>query len=215
MKGILFRPKMIQAVVNGSKSQTRRVIRPQPFLVGTNRWHWLPCKNTQIHWTEIYDMEAIIKYAPYQVGGIVYIKEAYKVIGTSTLRQGDRTVKEAGVDYKDGSRIDKVCPLHILADQQWHSPMMMPEWAARYFILIKDVRAERLQEITEEDAEAEGIYSNSIYGDFGFHWESKDSGYETAKTAYRVLWNSINAKYPWESNPWCFRYEFELKEKEK
>ena len=140
----------------------------------------------------------------YHVSETVYIKEAYKVIGTVALRQGDKTVKEAGVDYKDGSRIDKVCPLHILADQQWHSPMMMPEWAARHFIKIIGVREERLGAITEDDAEAEGVNQEYIFK-HGLYIEDG----KTYRRGYRHLWNSINPKYPWESNPWVFAYTFQ------
>ena len=88
------------------------------------------------------------------------------------------------------------------------STLFMPEWAARHFITITDVRAERLQEITEEDAIAEGIEE----------WEGMFKEYNKPNSnpgwtrnpllSYHTLWNSINPKYPWESNPWVFPYTF-------
>ena len=73
--------------------------------------------------------------------------------------------------------------------------MMMPAWAARHFIKILSIRAERLQEITDKNADAEGFY------------DSQDSVRSTVR--FMDFWDSINKDYPFESNPWVFRYEFE------
>ncbi|GAH06107.1 unnamed protein product, partial [marine sediment metagenome] len=87
---------------------------------------------------------------------------------------------------------------------KWRSPMMMPEWAARYFITITDVRAERLKEITKDGAKAEGAMYLQSYG-----YEPIDG----FRGWFRIVWNSINKDYPWESNPWDFAYTFRLKER--
>jgi hypothetical protein len=164
MKGILFRADSIKAIVEGRKTVTRRVIKPQP-------------PNTAI----MADSEDI--KSRYQVGDVVYIKEAYwKDIDGSLF------------DYADAPRelIPDFCTLV--------SPLFMPEWAARYFIRIKDVRAERLQDIltTAKDVFLEGLpdeYAECAFG-FALDW-------------FKGLWDSIHKDYPWEANPWVFRYEFE------
>lgn len=95
----------------------------------------------------------------------------------------------------------------MLGDGQTLSSMFMPAVYARRFYKIIEIRAERLQEISEEDAEAEGIQ---------FMREIPDADETlTAKTLYEILWDSINAKphgkrkaYPWKSNPWVWCLSF-------
>ena len=82
----------------------------------------------------------------------------------------------------------------------------MPRWAARLFLTVKSVRAERLQEITEEDVIAEGVKCRCDVGQSEY-----DCCDLSAIDHFSSLWDTINAKrgYPWESNPWVWRIEFE------
>jgi len=79
--------------------------------------------------------------------------------------------------------------------------MFMPRWASRITLEITGIRVERLQEITEEDAIAEGIIETS---------HALPGGKLTAYGEYMLLWDALNAKrgYPWESNPWVWVIEF-------
>ncbi len=165
MKGILFKPDMIKAIIEGRKTQTRRVIKPQPFLGD-----------------KFQNYEPLVGKPRYQVGEVVYIKEA----GVWDERVRLFAYKANMPDLT----------------AKWQSPRFMPAWAARYFIQITDVRAERLQEITEEDAIAEGCPSALV----------------TLATVpmvewYKHLWDSINPKYPWSSNPWVWVISFKKVEK--
>jgi len=139
MKSILFKPEMIKAIVEGRKTVTRRVIKPQPELDIINRWKWYPDKNTEISWKEIYNQKMLTDYARYQVDEVVYIKEAW---------------------YQDpgGAIWYKLNPPGFLSDcDYWKSPLFMPAWAARYFIKITDVGTERLQlPLTPDELEREG-----------------------------------------------------------
>jgi len=121
----------------------------------------------------------------YQVGETVYIKETYWVDN-----EGDVFYIADWITPKG----EVIQPRY----GKWHSPMRIPERYARYFITITDVRAERLQEITEEDAKAEGILPDCA---------------DNPVEQFAQLWNSINKDYPFESNPWVFVYTFELKRK--
>jgi hypothetical protein len=134
--------------------------------------------------------------------GIVYIKEAW-----ATEKQYDSLKpRDLPSDAKIFYLLDGFDPQTM---GRKRSPLHLPARFARDFIKILSVRPERLQEITEEDCITEGIYSNSIYKDVCFHWEKKDCGYETSRTAYHVLWNTINKPpYDWESNPWVWVYTF-------
>ena len=106
----------------------------------------------------------------------------------------------------------------------WKPSIFMPKEAARIFLKVTNVRVEKLQDISEEDAIAEGIAVSSKVGSDG-HYYYKDYndttdwpevGWMHASTSFQTLWQSINAKkYPWESNPWVWVYDFERIEKPK
>ena len=205
MKGILFKPDMIQAIIEGRKTQTRRVIKPQPPFWAERgvqnqfgRWDFGGHTATQ--------HKISCGYEPrYHIGETVYIKEAWaEWLGTSEhLNKGVISEQEAqeGIIYKS-DRTDWNDLLNNNGNP-WEikSTLFMPEWAARYFIVIEQVRAERVQEITEEDAVKEGLLP-----------AIKEWAGDSAKYRYADLWDSINPKYPWGSNPWVFPYTFSLKE---
>ncbi len=247
MKGILFKPDMIKAIVEGRKTQTRRLdglkdINKEPDA-------WKPCGDNG-EWTFTVDgkyrqflhtpiLEGFNNLrAPkprYQVGDVVYIKEAWRI------GAWNEDMPAIAVDYKldnfareewltapedydfeklwiecsdeasdAGKEFDGEGQYHWNPGEspcRWRSPLFMPEWAARYFIQITDVRPERLQEITEEDAMAEGcslMVGVTAGGGMGL---------ASAKYAYMKLWDSINPKYPWASNPWIWVYTFKKVEK--
>lgn len=104
-------------------------------------------------------------------------------------------------------RADGERPHSILT---WRSPMCMPRWASRLTLIVTEVRVQRLQEISEEDARAEGV---SPLPSGRYHCGYDEEGEITCKspvTAYGWLWNSLNAKrgYLWESNPWVCALTF-------
>ena len=209
MKGILFTPDNIRAIAEGRKTVTRRVIKP------TRATEWLLCGD----WADDYIKDPgndLIKSARYQVSEVVYIKEAHYAYGHWTQ------FNEEGKSHWEFFR-DKETPIHF-ADTEWthaltkpsnkegwykRSPLFLEEKFARYFIKILDVRHERLQEITEENAVAEGIVP--VWAD-GTPIRHDGTG-AICIEAYTKLWDSINPKYPWSSNPWVWRYEFEKVEK--
>ncbi len=104
---------------------------------------------------------------------------------------------------------------------KWKPSIFMPKEAARLFISIDEVRAERLQDISERDAKAERAKPlqkiNSLSG-----LASLDAGieeHERYKAGFRILWDSINGKpknnkpdVSWRANPWVFAYTFSIKE---
>ena len=233
MKGILFKPWKIKAIAEDDREwMTRRLGGLKEINKTPDKWIWNQWQESQA-WCSRFDTfwfddskgridAPRIGVKPrYQVGEVVYIKEAYGDLGwfdkgIITHKLTDKKGIEhdiiypsdnpdfewrgdsGGVEYrKDGSE-----------RSYWKSPMMMPEWAARYFIKITDIRAERLQEITEEDARAEGVKLLGYTTQFG-----RLLGKNTYRWSFEQLWDSINPKYPWESNPWVFVYSFKKAEK--
>ena len=188
MKGILFKPWKIKAIAESSPDmewQTRRLIKPQPTHFHYNSDGQYPCTKEGE------------QFKPrYQVGEVCYIKEAW---WTSDPTDGDIYYKVA---WPEG------LPVNMIAENgEWRSPLFMPAWAARYFIQITAVRAERLQEITGEDCVSEGVVlPYRVFGD-------GDSDYydgigESYVHHFSALWDSINPKNLWVNNDWVWVYTF-------
>ena len=195
MKGILFKPDMIKAIVDGRKTQTRRKANlPSNICVNDSGVYTLSWDNeNECNWRRDY-------YPRYQVGETVYVKEAIaKIPKVFDEVSGYHT---EAVYKRDNSLVVGVSWVwkHDIL-----SPMFLPESLARTFLKIVDVRAERLQCITEEDAEAEGVPQFEP-GDFPV----SGATYGIYKERFYQLWDSLNAKrgYGWEVNPWVWRYEF-------
>lgn len=155
MKGILFKPEMHVAIRQDIKRVTRRVIDPQPvpYEVGEGR-----DKGWGLTWKKKCGGGAdwLAKYARYKAGETYYVKEAHAFVSgfDNYLTRG--IPKNASVVYRYDPET-YVPEIHSTMQWgKWRSPLFLPEWAARTFIRITDVRAERLQSITEEDAKAEG-----------------------------------------------------------
>lgn len=100
---------------------------------------------------------------------------------------------------------------------KWRPSIHMPRWASRLTLTVTEVRVERLQDISEADAIAEGIGRDMIPdglipgGNTGFGF-ADCSGFDTAKSAYAVLWDSINGPGSWASDPWVVAVSFEVRQ---
>ncbi len=213
MKGILFKPDMIKAIVEGRKTQTRRVIKPQPYVEETTPsslqtmgdWNLLIQIEKNLQCEEYFAWSTFCREnARYQVGEVVYIKEAF------WEDSGDIYFK------MDFPNFPNDMPTNMFFEKgKWKSPLFLPEIFARDFLQIVDVRAERLQEITEIDAIAEGIqvmqgtHQSFARNTFGRLELTGAPEPYTARYHYEALWDSINKEYPWASNCWVWRYEFE------
>lgn len=193
MKGILFTPKNIKAVMEGRKTQTRRLIK----LEGYDGDEYYEASDG-LQWP-------VVAFARYHTGETVYVKEmwATEAMFNKMTARGIEKTKLATVplwyriaDYQI-DRLDQT-------QGRWRSPLFMPEWAARTFLKIKDVRPERLQEITRDDALAEGVQQDPL--------DDPDP-----VVCYSQLWDSINRKpgTRWADNAWVWRYVFAKTEKVK
>jgi len=187
MKGILFKPDNIKAIVEGRKTQTRRRVN-----IDSLGWIYKGIFYGMAEFDHKDSNERISIRPRYQVGETVYIKEAWSSYGVPPNEKAF---------YKDEKGLD-------IKAVGWHTPLFMPEWAARYFITITDIRAEKLQSITEEDAKAEGAPEIfTIDNDQLLYPDVR--GY---RRGFLFLWNCINKDYQWESNLWVWVYGFKLNE---
>lgn len=213
---ILFSAPMVRALLNGSKTQTRRVLKPQPSDDLDN----------------LGDGETVLDMATgkpvnlrFEVGDRLWVRETWYC------------------DHIDCQRGPYLCPenmtltqlvedgwLHFRATDEpniweagqpkWRTPLHLPRWASRLTLTVTDVRVERLQDCSEADAIAEGInppthkvengnnvdlYTDYLQGD----------GYSTCHPvdSYRTLWNSINGAGAWEQNPWVVAISFTVEKR--
>nr|DAU98204.1 MAG TPA: ASCH domain protein [Caudoviricetes sp.] len=188
MKPILFNTDMVKAILDGRKSCTRRVVKPQP--------------------TARYGTQCI--KPPYQQGDILYIRETWERFECWNC-DGD----ERGNCPKEPKKsvLDKACGCYmyratdeISGDAKWHPSLHMPKEAARIFLRVTNVRVERLRDITVEDALAEGMDKY-----IRLNGELDEN---SIITSFIGVWNSTIKKsnldsYGWNANPWVWVIEFE------
>jgi len=207
MKGICFIEPMFNKVPTLEKLQTRRIITPQPDGRGF--------RTTNIMFEDWHGREIRPKY---KVGETVYLKEpyaetcdeygtpiiAYKFGGKPRLKLPDSLGCEMDTDW---------CIDNYPACGEWKNKLFMPQWAARYFIEITAVRAERLQDISKDDCLKEGIISR-VTADYPYELIYQipeiPNYYATARRAYASLINRINGKGTWERNPFVWVYDFKF-----
>lgn len=214
---ILFKGEMIRAILDDRKRQTRRVMRPQPEPKGSSieypddgYYAWcdiedierILCKDPKSHWH--------MEKCPYgRPGDHLYVKETWAAIWPDV---DPVPLEECKIEYRadtadpypggwpeEEARGNDEAP-------RWRSSLFMPKWAARLWLLNKRVRVERVQDISEEDAIAEGVgglpdnrlrlphnrlyecYTPKEKGDYSHR------AMLTAVSSFKTLWDSINAR---------------------
>lgn len=213
MKPILFNTEMVRAILDGRKTCTRRIVKPQQ-LVGLlpeeKKFMFKPYCNM----TDIELINTAYK-APYQTGDILYVRETWEHFECCCC-EGD----EHGNCYREPQQsvLNKSCGCYmyratdeIYGDAKWHPSIHMPKEAARIWLKVTDVRVERLQEITEEEAGAEGAVDNR---GFIHSYDNEYTHIHTAREDFAEIWNNTVKKsdfdrYGWDANPWVWVIEFE------
>lgn len=192
---ILFSGPMVRAILDGRKTQTRRVVNHPPFEATD----------------EGIDVEYAIGYlrCPYgQPGDLLWVKE------NCWLPPVD--ARHMGVQYDaDATAADLRNAKRDLIPLGWRhtSSLMTPRWASRLLLRVTEVRVERLWEITQEDAIAEGIERiGDRFKGYMRLFTGEEYNPALPKTSFAQLWETINAKrgYGWDSNPWVWVLSFEV-----
>jgi len=195
---IIFTAESIRAILDDRKTQTRRVAKlPSEWHRGYGAFENNPHGDEEIIIYGECDTKSM--YCPYgSVGDTLWVRETWRM-ETFTVDHTCRTDSRLRYKAEDERIFDVYGQVKLY---KWKSPIHMPKQFARVFLEITGIRVERVQDISEEDAKAEGV------GRF----EGRDT-YSYAVT-FSSLWNSLNAKrgYPWESNPWNWVIEFKKKE---
>jgi hypothetical protein len=179
---ILFSSEMVKAILSGAKTQTRRIMKPQPQeFANPPYWRWSNGSKLGPFAVASGDRPSIFgRWVP---GERLWVREAWRT---------DRCY-----DHLKPSALNPKCPIYygskIIAGYHKARPSIhMPRWASRLTLEITDVRVERIQEITAEDAIAEGRSLN----------HDDPSGY------FPETWNKINGPGAWERNDFCWCITF-------
>ena len=196
VKPILFSAPMVRALLDRRKSQTRRALRPQPSrpVFGDGYWY-----DADACGRDILDGEPPI--TRYAVGDLLWCREAWAKVGD----EPDDIHACPDMRVHTYYRADAVDP----ELRRWRPSIFMPRWASRLTLEVSEVRVERLQDISEADAPAEGIEKDFAVGlrdVWGWHDylrgdELPKRYYADPRESFRSLWVSINGADAWEANP--------------
>jgi hypothetical protein len=201
---IIFSTEMVKAILAGRKTQTRRVVKPQPADVENDAWR-AEFFNDLI--TKGHDIGC-----PYgQVGDRLWVREAFWI--EHDADSDDTKCWDCGINIAEDNWAEVwYCATDREPDEMTcrfyskHPSIHMPRWASRITLEITEVRVERLQEISEEDAKTEGITISERTG----LYQPRNCAY--AVWSFRELWDSINVKrgYGWDTNPWVWVISFQV-----
>lgn len=216
---IRFSDTEVRAILEGRKTQTRRVISPQPEKspVRTYKWKWTPKANNSVSWNGPVKIDCQhcsfwVKHCPHgAVGDRLWVREKW-------YPAFKRTDTSSGVVFPFESGGVQA------ANQGWNPPrwkpsIHMPRWASRITLEITGVRVERLQEISEWDVAAEGTpgmicgryqckHCNGDGSRLGVTCSDCKGTGDDALSYWMDLWKSINGPESWSANPWVWVIEF-------
>ena len=232
---ILFNTEMVRAILDGRKTCTRRLVKPQPksklcyTFAGSDSDTWgYPNRTAHEIWGEEFKLpnditeEELSKQwnPPYQTDDILYVRETwqcwrahrYEATADIRFRAGgdDVRLQFANGNTDSINRLDYDTFVHkwFSHNGEWKPSLFMPKEAARIWLNVTDVRVERLRDITPEQIGREGVeveYPHVLNG-------------EEKRYAFSTLWNSTIKKsnlnrYGWDANPWVWVIEFEWRDK--
>ena len=208
-KPILFNTKMVRAILDGRKTVTRRVVKPQPTKP---RW------NT-IGWVGWDDGHGYRMKQPYKPDDILCVRETWRVEKANRYRAealiyyqagGASTIRFPNGNTDNPNRVeydDFITKWHT--DGKWHPSIHMPKEAARIFMRVTDVRVERLQDITVDDCDAEGVELCRSPLDGSLQY---DPALDFMRIWDSTIKSSDRDKYGWDANPYVWVISFERAE---
>lgn len=186
---ILFSGPMVRALLDDSKTQTRRIVN----LTDSGR---VKAAGSTRNW-HLEDPNAVLACPYGQPGDRLWVREAWRASSAHNHLAPSKIPVGDSVEYlADPERI---------VTGKGRPSIVMPRWASRITLEITAVRVERLQEINSHDAIAEGI---RLSRDECYYGSQNFMGHQTAASAYAELWESINGPGSWDANPFVWVVEF-------
>ncbi|WP_285212707.1 hypothetical protein [Klebsiella quasipneumoniae] len=220
-RGMIFNAEMVRALLSGRKTQTRRIMKVQPesnqlgLLLITDstkhsdigKYHWAESNATGNH------VRSKLFLCPFgAVGDRIWVREGFFPAPLEMQSEPPRKTMW-NIAYRDGMQMEKLAPAEynptIYNYERWTPSIHMPRWASRILLEITNVRVERLNAISEEDARAEGIIDGGCLN----CGEPEPCGCANpepdATDAFAYLWQSIYGQESWNANPWVWVISFE------
>lgn len=187
-KPIIFSTESVRAILEGRKTQTRRVVFKDGDDINHNPW-W--CSGS--HWQ---DGDELMK-CPWKKGQRLWVRE--------TWAEDTPEPKEAyPCDLEVVYRADGDCQ-----DMWWRSPIHMPRWASRITLEVTEVRVERLQKIGKDGRKSHDVLAEGVTRQEIDHQQKFFHPDDSPAIAFAAKWNAINGKkHPWASNPWVWVIAF-------
>ncbi|MEA5436464.1 hypothetical protein [Klebsiella variicola] len=222
-RGMIFNAEMVRAILDGRKTQTRRIMKVQPesnqlgLLLITDstkhsdigKYHWAESNATGNH------VRSKLFSCPFgAVGDRIWVRETWSS-DFANYYPNDRVWYAADnnrrldIEVVDGVRGIYSPESDVHVPFRWQPSIHMPRWASRILLEITDVRVERLNAISEQDARAEGIIDGGCLN----CGEPEPCGCANpepdATDAFAYLWQSIYGQENWNANPWVWVISFE------
>lgn len=210
---ILFSAPMVRALLAGTKTQTRRGLSLRGYKdftefqqSDTQGYHWA-FRRTDMCWAELRH-EELLALLPWKVGDRLWVKETWSHTGTGVWATKD-------VHNAQGGEV-----IYRATDDRpgagWFPSIFMFRKLSRLTLTVTDVRVERLKDISDDDALAEGIYFDEIgytAGHMGGIGGCNQEWSATPEIAYANLWRLINGRESWDQNPWVVALTFEVEQR--
>lgn len=219
-KPIIFSAPMVLALLDGRKTQTRRVLKPQPapaLPIGGADFVVMPGERGSWCWLNGWDGSIIDRFrVPYAPGDRLYVREAWSHAGAAVWTIADaRRRGRGGVLYRaDHEEADAAGPR---VDAKWWPSIHMPRGFSRLTLTVTEVRVQRLQEISEEDAMAEGIEPTEPDDPHPFgRWKDYcgvADYFLAPENSFMSLWNSLYGPDAWAANPWVAAISFTVEKR--
>ena len=224
---ILFSGPMVRALLEGRKTQTRRVVKPQPAPNqphdGGTTWHFDARRGVHVPCGSVGHLSVKEKgglACPYgQPGDRLWVRETWAPHADELQHYSATTPASASIYYQadgglwgdDDMRAGRGWFVpgdpHV---NRWHPSIHMPRWASRLTLEVTGVRVERLQDISESDARAEGVARNPAQEGTWLDYPAGTSaaGWKDPQRSFQSLWETINGPDSWAANPWVWVVEF-------
>lgn len=225
---IIFSSKMVRAILEGKKSQTRRVLKKQPGFVfyGNEKYTWKVSGGD-------YSKDKNLKCRYGKPGDFLWVKEKYALSvfdpetferDTKNPNDWDPPIYEA--TNNGGEWMEEMVTENGLVskpiDAPWRNPLFMPRWVSRLHLKIVNVDLQKLHNISEDDIRKEGIFlppqfTGIINGEpveNDAWWDVDRQEMKDPWSFFAEDWDMVNAKrgYPWKMNPWVWVVEFQVHE---
>ncbi|MCP2014718.1 hypothetical protein L1280_001869 [Deinococcus sp. HSC-46F16] len=176
---IIFSGPMVQKILAGEKTQTRRIIKPQPVQINDDvdgTWQWV---KTPQSFDDLTMANHLVEHARFRTGDILWVKEAY-----ATHPNGGCLYRADRGDLPPDWQAEGI---------RWRTPLFMPRRLSRLTLQVVRVSAHQIQRITDQDTHAEGF------------WNDEN---DTARSQFVKAWCRLNGVEAWDGNPWVLAIEF-------